>query len=58
MSDNKRGGKRDGSGRPRKEPRVTMTLKISVENAEYLEKFERGKSDYVNSLIDKEREGK
>lgn len=52
-----RGGRREGSGRPKKEgKRITVTVCLSPENVEYLRGMGKGKNDYLNSLLDLERE--
>ncbi len=54
----KHGGSRSGSGRKRKDPpekRITFPVILSPANAKYLRALGRGKNDYLNLLLDRER---
>lgn len=54
-----RGGARQGSGQPMREPsegpRITQPLNLSPSNFAFLSAMGRGKHDYINALLLKER---
>lgn len=60
MKQEKRGGLRTPpGGRPKKtDKRITVQICLSPDNAEYLAALGREKNNFLNSLLDRERQNR
>lgn len=56
MSETKRGGVRAGSGRPANDRSIPLTVRITQEAADKLNRITSNKSEYIDTLIKKQPE--
>lgn len=51
MNDNKRGGTRSGAGRPATNRSIPVTIRMSQEALDKLNRLTKNKSEYIDKLI-------
>jgi hypothetical protein len=51
-----RGGRREGAGRPSNDRSIMVSVRLSKEAVEKLNRLTRNKSEYIDSLIKKQPE--
>lgn len=55
-SENKRGGRREGAGRPKNDRNIMVGVRLSQEAADKLNRLTRNKSEYIERLIREQSE--
>lgn len=53
---NKRGGARPGSGRPANDRNVTLSVRVTQESIDKLNRLTKNKSEYLDNLIKEQPE--